>query len=517
MTTQAVLPDAIPDMQRFGLRAFLEALGEDELERRPGAISLIDVAGVLEGNPKAVWFEAPEGCDMPLCGNVAASRSRLARAFGTTPDNVLQHILRQLRTPGRLVEVSRDSAPVQEVVLLGDDCDLTALPVHLQHELDGAPYISASVDFATDPDTGQTNVGMRRLMLRGRKIAGVDLVAPSDLRAIYIAGAARGQRVPVAFAIGTHPVDQLAATLRFPGDELQLIATLRGAPLGVVKCVTNDLRVPADAQLILEGYFDELGHVEPEGPYGEFLGYYGAVKRNPLFHLTAITRRRDAIFQTASIGGSAMTYTDTAQLCSLRTEILVWRVLETAVRDVRAVYAPAATGGSFNVRIAMQQRVPGEARNAIAAVLGSMANVKHVFIVDPDIDIFSDAQMEWALATRFQASRDFVVQRGMRTVPLDPSLDGARVTDKGGFDLTLPLLAPGKQRPIEHRIPHPPSVQGQSYPSLDAALSSGPKHFSELMAAIGTRDGRDVVRWLEDHPGAARIVRDDEGRYLVGR
>jgi 2,5-furandicarboxylate decarboxylase 1 len=184
-----------------------------------------------------------------------------------------------------------------------------------------------------------------------------------------------------------------------PTDELALMASLRGVPMGVVKCVTNDLRVSADAQIILEGYLDELGHVSDEGPYGEVLGYYGGVKRNPVFHVTAITHRRDPVFQTFTISGRTMAHTDTAQMCALRTEAVVWRSLETAVRDVKAVYAMPATGGTFNIRVAMQQRVPGEARNAIAAVFGSLANVKHVFVVDPDIDIFSDAQMEWAFVT----------------------------------------------------------------------------------------------------------------------
>ena len=100
-----------------------------------------------------------------------------------------------------------------------------------------------------------------------------------------------------------------------------------------MKCVTNDIRVPADAEWVLEGYLDERGHVEPEGPYGEFLGYYGAVKRNPVFHLTAITRRHDALFQTSTIGGKSLARTDTAQLNGVRTEVMVWRALETAVRE----------------------------------------------------------------------------------------------------------------------------------------------------------------------------------------
>lgn len=511
------MPPPSPDLQRFGLRAFLDSLGPDALERDTQPLVLARVAERLENNPRAVWFDSPADDELPLCGNVAGSRARLAAAFGTGPEQVLSEVLRRLRKPGELVQVPREQAPVQEVVLTGDDCDLTALPVHLQHEFDGAPYISASIDFTHDPSVGYTNVGMRRLMLRGRRTAGIDLVAPSDLRAIYMTQAAQGKRTPISFAVGSHPIDQLAATLRFPSDELALIAALRGEPMGVVKCISNDLLVPADAQVIIEGYLDERGHVEAEGPYGEFLGYYGAVKHNPVFHVTAITRRHDAIFQTASIGGSAMNCTDTAQLSSLRTEVLVWRALETAVRDVRAVYCPPATGGSFNVRIALQQRVPGEARNAIAAVFGCMGNIKNVFVVDPDIDVYSDPQMEWALATRFQPARDLVLQTGLRTVPLDPSLEGSRVTDKAGFDLTLPLLAPGAQRPIEHCVPRPPRLEGARHTSLEAALEEGPKYFAELMAAVGSHDGREIVRWLEDAGGTRRIGRDGTGRYWFER
>ncbi|VCU71786.1 3-octaprenyl-4-hydroxybenzoate carboxy-lyase [Pigmentiphaga humi] len=503
----------LPDLERFSLRTFLDSLPPDQVEVRPDRIELADLAAVLEGNPRAVRFTQTGGGNLPLCGNVAASRARLAHAFDTTPDAVASAVLERMRHPGVLIEVERSQAPVQQVVQTGDECDLTALPVHLQHALDGAPYISASLDFSRDPATGWTNVGMRRLMLRGRRTAGIDLVAPSDLRAIYQGCVARGERMPLAFAIGSNPIDHLAGTMRLPMDELELVAALRGAPMGVVKCVTNDLMVPADAQLIIEGYLDERGHSEPEGPYGEFLGYYGVLKRNPVFHVTAITRRRDAVFQTATIGGRSMALTDTAQLCSLRTELMVWRGLETAVREVAAVYVSPATGGAFNARVAISQRVPGEARNAIAAVFASAANIKHVFVVDPDIDVFSDEQMDWALATRFQADRDLVVQSGLRAMPLDPSLDGAAVTAKAGFDLTLPLLPPGCNRPLEHRVPSPPVYDAPRHASLDAALADGPKRFAELMAAIGTRDGREIVRWLEDTGARRSITRDEEGRY----
>jgi UbiD family decarboxylase len=383
----------------------------------------------------------------------------------------------------------------------------------LAHGLDGAPYISASVDYVRDSKTGMTNVGIRRLMLRGKDETGVDLVSPSDLRAIYEAHAARGENLPVAFTVGSHPIDMVAATMRVPVDELGLVASLRGAPLEVVKCITSDIRVPADAEYIIEGYFDSRGHVESEGPFGEFLGYYGGVKQNPVFHCTAITHRKDAVFQTASIGGYRNDRTDTALLNALRTEATVWQALQTAVREPLNVYATPSSGGMFNTRISLRQRVPGEARNAILAAFSSLANIKNVFVVDPDIDIFSDQQMDWALATRFQPDRDLIVEGGLRTLPLDPSINhGTRTGAKAGFDLTWPF---GTGNALEKSVPDVPKFQGKRFPSVDAALADGPKHFEELMTALASRDGREVVRALDVVRKAGKLTRDERGRWAL--
>jgi 2,5-furandicarboxylate decarboxylase 1 len=497
---------------RFRLRRFVDSLPADELETRSDAIDLADVAAALEDNPKAVWFKAVGPERHELIGNVTGSRGRIARAFGVGPNELTAEIRRRLLLKPDLIDVSSDEAPVHEVILTGEHADLTTLPVHLQHGEDGAPYISASMDFTVDPDRGWTNVGFRRLMLRGPQETGVDLNSPSDLRAIYEASVTAGRRLPISFVVGAHPIDQIAAVMRLPVDELPLIASLRAAPLPVVKCVTNDIRVPADAEWVLEGYLDPRGYVETEGPYGEFLGYYGTVKRNPLFHLTAITRRRDALFQTSTIGGRSIGLTDTAVLNGVRTEVMIWRALETAVREPIAVYATPSSGGMLNLRVALRQRVPGEARNAIAACFGASPNVKNVFVVDPDIDIFSDAQMDWALATRFQPDRDLVTMSGMRTLPLDPSLTGGRTGAKAGFDLTWPF---GTGSRLEARVPAPPVYDGARFATLDAALADGPKFFAQLMAAVGSRDGREIVRQLDVLRTAGTLDRDGEGRYSV--
>src|SRR5882757_2620544 len=502
------------DFKRFRLRNFMEVLveaGECRVIQEP--IDLIDIASHLDGEEKAVWFKAvgPERAE--LVGNVVGSRRRLSIAFGTEPADLPAHLRKAANLSIPPQEVTSSEAPVHQVVEIGSAADLLRLPIHLQHGLDGAPYISASLDFARDPNTGGTNIGIRRMMLRGSRCAGVDLNAPSDLRVIYQQAAARGERTEVAYVVGAHPIDLVAGTASSRvKDEYELMGALRGAPVPVVRCKTINVMVPADAEYVLEGYLDPVGFSEAEGPYGEFLGYYGEVKKNPVFHLTAITRRSDALFQTATIGGRFLGRTDTAQLVAAKTEATLWGALEQAIREPRAVCCSPSCGGMFNVRVAIRQRYPGEARNVISAVFGSVADIKHVFVVDDDIDVFDDGQMDWALATRFQADRDLVIASGFRAVPIDPSLAGARTGAKAGFDCTKPM-ATGK--PLHYVIPEPPVLKPSAFKSALDALASGPASFLELMAAQGSRDGRDVLRVLESLYAEGRISREADGRYSL--
>jgi 2,5-furandicarboxylate decarboxylase 1 len=501
---------------RFRLRHFVEALGRaGELDRVSEPLDLIEVGRRLEGNPRAVLFDSVGPERAQLAGNVMGSRERLALALGVESGRLLAEVLERFGRPQPPVSVPADEAPVQEVVQLENEVDLTTLPVHLQHEGDGAPYISAAIDMTRRREgEGHFNVGCRRLMLRGPRETGVDLNAPSDLRIAYQQAAARGDAVPIAFAIGSHPADFLGGTMSGAGDELALLGGIRGAPVPLVPAVSQDLLVPADAEMVLEGYLGPEGYIEREGPYGEYLGYDGGVKRNPVFHVTALTRRSDFLFQTVTISGRHLVRTDTAQLGSLATEVGLWRSLLLAVREPVAVHASAASGGMYNARISLRQHSPGEARNAIAAAFSTKSNVKHVFVVDDDVDIFSDEQMEWALATRFQADRDLLVGSGFRAVPLDPSLGGSPSGAKAGFDLTRPVAERDAPRWRASAAPLPDG-DGPVAGDVASALRDGPRTFRQLMAARGSRDGRDVLRELAAARAEGRVELGDDGRYAL--
>ena len=500
----------------FRLRTFVSALEKaGDLLVETGPVELGEVAARLEAEPRATLFTNIGGRGEELVGNVIGSRSRLAQALETTPGGVLAELTGRLSRPGRTVEVPSSEAPVHQVVVTGDEVDVTAFPVHLQHELDGGPYISAAFDVSRKSGGSDFNLGCRRLMLRGPRTTGVDLNAPSDLRVRYLDAVAAKERLPVAFVVGSHPLDYLGATMQGQGDEMALLASLRGDVLPLVRCVTQDLLVPADSEIVLEGYLDPSGFVEREGPYGEYMGFYGETKLNPLFHITAITRRSDALFQTVTISGRHLGRTDTAQLASLATEIKLWDVLSRAVKQPVAVYDLPSSGGiSNNVRVSMRPVYPGESRNALLAILG-MVDVKTVMVTDEDVDIFDDGQMDWAMATRYQPDVDTIIVGGLRTTPLDPSVKNImNGGGKLGLDLTRGVGQAGKR----WSVPEPPVVPASGDPSASdvlSALAQGPATFADLMRRTGTADGRDVVRQLAEPLDEGAVVLEADGTWQL--
>ena len=346
------------DFEKFRLRTFVDRLIDmGEVEIRDEPVPLTGLSAIIEATRKAVLFRKAGPEQVELISKVAAGRKRIAAAFGTTYDKVYDAYHARLANPQQVVEVPSDEAPVHAVKFTGKDVDLTRLPFHPQHEFDGSCYISAGIDYTIDPETGRTNVGSRRLSLRNRTQTGTNITAPSDLKRIYEGCVARGEKLPITFTIGAHPLDFYAASTRRPGDELNLIATYRGEPAPVVKSLTNDIRVPADAEITLEGYLDERGFIEPEGPFGEYMGYYGAIHMDPVFTCTAITMRSDALHQTLQHGSAfVLDQCDSACMSAMRIEAEAMQILKSTVREPVAVYQRETSGGATALRVSIRQR-----------------------------------------------------------------------------------------------------------------------------------------------------------------
>ena len=395
-----------------------------------------------EGRRRPVLlFENVTGSAFPVLTNLHASRSRLAAAINAAPDRMLPTYLRAMERPipPRVVP----TGPVKEVVRRGGDVDLMALPQIVHHERDAGPYITAAISFAKDP-TGETwNCAYNRLMIQGRDRSSIHLTLGKHLWEFHRLAEARNEPLPVAFAIGVHPAIALGALAlgSIDEDERGIMGALLGEPLELVKCETSDVLVPAHAEIVLEGEILPAART-PEGPFGEFTGYSLGERQREIVRYTAITHRRDAVFQDISVA-----HLDHLLLSTIPMEANLYRAVRAMVPSVAAVRVPSP----FTCYVAIEQRLPGQAKNAIMAVLGADLYMKRVVVVDHDVDVFDDRQVNWALATRCQPDRDITIVTHARGSDLDPSTREDGYTAKWGVDATAkPSLGAYTPR---HRVP----------------------------------------------------------------
>jgi UbiD family decarboxylase len=514
MTTRTQATSNI-DLEKYRLRRFVARLidmGEVEIHDEP--VPLTSLGAIIERTEKAVLFRRAGPEESEIVAKTAASRKRLIAAFETTEEKIYDEYFKRLADPKPVVQIPSGDAPVHSVQITGKDVDLTKLPFYPHHAYDGSCYMTSATDYTIDPATGRRNVGCRRLSLRNRYEAGTNVTAPSDLKRIYTASVARGETLPITFTVGTHPLDFVAATMRHPGDELSLVATLRGEPAAVVKSLTNDILVPADAEMTLEGYLDERGYVEPEGPFGEYMGYYGSIHMDPVFHCTAITMRRDVLHHTLQHGSAfVLDQTDSQNISAIRTEAEAMRILRAAGRDPVAVYSRHTSGGSNTLRVSIRQRSFGEARSAIAALFGGISRLKHIFVFDEDIDIRNDKQVEWAFGTRFQADQDLMILHGIPGMSMDPSLQGRRTGAKAGFDCTRPFGRDG-EIPLIRSAAKVFNARAR-FQNIEQALASAPMFYADLVESVGSDDGREIACGLDELRQNGRLGRDRDGRYYL--
>ena len=501
------------DTEEFRLRRFVDQLREaHEVEVHEQPIDLIDLSAAIEATAKASLFNAVGPERHEVVGAVSGSRRRIAMAFQCDERNLAVDVMSRIGKPQPVIEVESKDAPVHAIVRTGDQIDLTALPFHLQHEEDGGLYISSALDFAVDPVSGQRNVGCRRLMLLGRREATTNLTNTSDLQKMLKAALDRGERLPVSFVIGVHPVDFLAAQMQLPVDEFALIASLRRAPLPMVRGITNGVPAPADAEVILEGFLGERGYREMDGPYGEFWGYYGGMHIDPVFEVTAVTMRADALHQTVLHGGEKMSRMETSQMTAIIAEIVARRLLGAANIAPAAVYAVPSAPIFQHIRVALKRADAGKARDVIAALFQG-PGMKHIVVVDDDIDVFSDEEVEWAMATRFRSDRDLVLGSDFRGFYEDPSADEHGKIAKIGFDVTA---SPQAAMRIKGRRPRPPTINAAApFKTVSDALASGSKNFLQIMIAVGSRDGREVTLALNELRQQGRLARLPDGEYAL--
>jgi 2,5-furandicarboxylate decarboxylase 1 len=426
-----------PDRGREDFRDMLARMErEGHLRRVAKTISPRHITALCGQAPAAVLCESVEDYDIPVVGGLYWTRARLASALGWPEGELGARFARAVARP--MAPIAVNDAPCQEVVATGDDVDLTALPIPFMHEKDGGPYISAGVAFAQDAESGP-NAGCYRLMFRTQREMAMDLFTASDLRRYYSKTYERGVPLPVAIAIGVHVFEHMAAAYKAPAgvNEMEIAGGLRGEPTRLVRAKTVDVMVPANAEIVLEGELLPNGWTADEGPFGEFAGMQGDLKRNPLLRVNAITHRRNPIFYALQMPW------ENDWLNGPATEAACARVLGLAGVQVAAVRATEGGCCGWSVVVSIKKRA-GEGRNALAALL-SLPVVKQAIVTDDDIDIYNSDEVEWAVTFRCQADKDIIILSGMKGKHVDPSVrpwdlkpGELPTTAKFGIDATIP-------------------------------------------------------------------------------
>jgi len=405
------------------LRDFLEADLTIDNEVSPEfEISKI----LMENYRKTVLFNKVEGSRVRVVGNLVTSRERMCSALGTTKENFIKRVMEALKNPLEPEEV--DSAKWQDEELKS----LKELPILTHFEKDAGAYITSGVVFAEDEEHGR-NASVHRMLVLDDNHLAIRLVE-RHLYAFYKKKEEKNEPLEIAIAIGLHPSVLFAASYSFNSfeDELALAGSLAGEPVTLAECRSVELRVPSEAEIVIEGRILPEVRVE-EGPFTDITGTYDIVREQPVIEVSRISVKKDAIYH-ALVPSSV----EHRLLMGMPREPSIYNEV-SKVAEVKNVVLSEGGCSWLHGFVSIKKRSEEEPEKAIKAAFEGHKSMKHVVIVDEDIDIFSPEEVEFAIATRFQAHKDAYIFEGVKGSSLDPSAGKSAITTKVGIDATKPL------------------------------------------------------------------------------
>ncbi len=516
-------------------RGFLERLrNERELTDIRQAVDIRHIATLVDQSEQALFFHNVIGYSMPVVSGIVRTQKRAALGMGVSDYGDIEARLEQgIREPipPRHVE----TAPHKEVIQVGDDVDLFKLPVPMSSIYDGGPMITAGIVMAKDPEYG-INSGMYRFMVREKNLTGIDIVTPNNMRLFAQRAFEAGRACPISISIGTHPYEIMGSGFRAPlgVDEMGIAGGLRGAPVELAACETIDLPCIADAEIVLEAEILPTGWSYPEGRFGEFTRLMGGLHWNPLVRVKAITMRRDAIYYALHMPWENTWLAAPTRYTAIRSAL---KTAGVQVKDINVTLG----GCAFWHAVISIRKQSGEGKNALLAAL-SVMDLKHVVVVDDDIDVWNAVDVEWAIATRVQGDKDVFVIPGARAKPLDPSLavmppgvvpTGAKV----GIDATIGEGIPreryeriayayadrakivdyvaGKADPVPATVAADETHVAAAAAKILALIDTTPLYYQDVAAQLADHDFQTVARALGTLYAAEKLWQDPRGRLCL--
>jgi phenylphosphate carboxylase beta subunit len=410
-----------------------------------------------EAGGPALLFEKVKDYSTSVLSSVCTTTSRLALIMGMPKNSSLVELMREWvkRAQNKIPPKFVATGSCKENILKGDQINLLKFPVPKVFPRDGGRFFGTTAStISRDPEKGWLNIGVYRLQALDQKTLGVQFIKGKHADLMLQQCKAMKKPMPVAVIIGGDPLMFLMGAARFPAfeSEFDFAGAIRGEPIEVVKGETVDLPIPANAEIVVEGEVDPEA-MKPEGPFGEYTGYYSGIGTTPrnFIKINCIAHRNDPIFWFTTVGRAV---TDTHMTMALTYGATLWQELEAMrIPGIKAIYCPPEGAGRFVAIISVKQMYPGHANQvgtaAISTEMGAYG-LKTVIVVDEDIDPWDLPRVLWALSFRFQPSRAQIINRG-RSTPLDPSLpvDQRDITSRIIMDATIPFEWKEKPIPVE--------------------------------------------------------------------
>ncbi len=387
-------------------------------------------------------FEKVKNYQTKVVTNVCGSRNRICEALDIK-QNELYKKLTEAWHFAKKPKIMRDGT-VKETV----ENDLSKIPFLTHFEKDAGPYITSAVVYARSTNGNVENVSVHRLQVLDKKHLAIRLV-PRHLFKLWQIAKKAGEDLDVSISIGTHPAVMLAASspVPFGVNEFEVANTLLGGNLRLVECQHVEAYAPADAELVLEGKISAKKEVE-EGPFVDVTGTYDIVRKQPIVEIVGVMHRKDYVYQGLLPSGA-----EHRLLMGLPHEVLIWEAVSKVVPKVYAVNLSAGGSGWLHAIISIEKQLDGDGKNALLAAFAAHPSLKHAVVVDSDIDVCDVSDVEWAVATRFQANEDLVIISHARGSTLDSSADQETgLTTKMGLDASRPLTKP-KEKFQRAKIP----------------------------------------------------------------
>jgi len=396
----------------------------------------------FDGGP-ILLFKKVRGYKNRIVANVCGTRKRLCFALRTDTENLFSKLFEAWKNPLEPRKVN--DAPVKEVI---QKPNLHNIPVLTHFEKDGGAYITSAVISAKSPDGELQNVSIHRLQVLDETHLVIRLV-PRHLFKLWNQAKHKGVDLDIAISIGVHPAIALAAAspLPFGTNEFTVANALLNNELRLIECEHVDAYAVADAEIVLEGKISTRKQTL-EGPLVDVTGTYDIQRSQPIIEIVNIMHRENYIYQALLPSGN-----EHKLLMGLPREALVWRSVSNVVPTVKAINFSMGGCGWLHAIISIEKQTEGDAKNAILAAFSAHPSLKHVTIVDSDIDVHNINEVEWAIATRFQADEDLIIIPNARGSTLDPSADQEKgLTTKMGIDATRSLAKP-REKFEKARIP----------------------------------------------------------------